>query len=277
MAQEYNQSILTDTMQAPAPNQRNPMYAHYNSLPALIPPIPMQASGPAPEYNSSDAESLDEIPIEKGAAYGRPPFVDGYPYGANINVAASYPGGPVVPQYYRPRPMGMQMLRPLHKQKVTTRAKKHGTIQDVSPVGSEDVSPRCSKVEVGTVDKESKLGTAGSSHGKSEQSISGKNKESTLSTTGQRSQGVAGQRSQGATGQRSQDKNEQTISGKNRTDGKTTPSGNNEAVSTSDIEKENQTELKDNEENLNLSGNFDNQDGESSLRRARRRLAMSLR
>lgn len=262
MAQEYNHSIVTDTMQGSAPNQRNPMYAHYNSLPALIPPIPIQASGPAPEYNSSDAESLNEIPLEKGADYRRPSFVDRYPYGADINVAASYPGGPVVPRYYQP--MGMQRLRPLHKQKVTTRAKKHGTIQDVSPVGSEDVSPGGSKEKVGAVDKESKLGTC-SSHRKSEQS--GKNKETML--------GATDPRSQGATGQRSQDKIEQSISGKNRIDdNKATPPGNNEAGS-SNTQEQNQTELKDNEENLNLSGNFDDQ--ESSLRRARRRLAMSLR
>ncbi|XP_072024866.1 uncharacterized protein [Amphiura filiformis] len=87
MAQEYNPPIISNGVTPSASYQQHRnhgnQYGHYNSLPALIPPI--QASGPAAEYNSSDAESLDEVPIES-ATYRQPP--DTYP-GANVNLTAS--------------------------------------------------------------------------------------------------------------------------------------------------------------------------------------------
>ena len=145
--QGYSPPVLHNGVTPNSLQHSHVTYPHYNSLPALgvIPPI--IASGPAAEYNSSSAESLDEIPIENSTGmHGRPLLqgLRGYPFHhrGNINPAASYPGiigPPVVPQYYRympsNKPMRMPMMRlPLRKPKQKT--KRQAVIKEVSPVTS---------------------------------------------------------------------------------------------------------------------------------------------
>ncbi len=135
MAQEYGPPVLSNGI-APSSAPYQQYAPHYNSLPALIPPI--QASGPPPEYNSSDAESLDEVPIES-ATYRQQGVADGYPFhgATNVNLMASYPP---VPHYYRypPRPMAMLLLRPLHEKKAMSA--KKDVVKDVNCVIANNVS-----------------------------------------------------------------------------------------------------------------------------------------